>query len=429
VAGQVPRVELPYVARRQFIPYHTRRERFAFLLTHRRAGKTVATITDIILRACTKADGRYAYIAPYFIQAKDIAWLYLKRYAAPLMPYGGKANESELSLELPNRAVIRLYGAENGERLRGIGLDGCVLDEYADFPPHLWGEVILPTLADRAGWSTFIGTAHGRMNDFYRKHQEAKDSPDWFYAVMKASETGLIPADELVLQRAQMTSDQFEQEYECSFAAAIKGAIYADELNAARTSGRIGAVPYVPSLPVHTFWDLGVGDSTAIGFAQQVGAQVHAIDYYEASGEGLQHYAKVLQDRGYVYGKHYAPHDIQVRELGAGGRSRFDTAAALGIRFQMAPNASLEDGIHSARMLLPRMWFDETKCMRWLDCLANYRWAENKALNELKSTPVHDFASHAADMTRYLAVSLEEVKPAREKQRAPAYAATGGWMR
>jgi hypothetical protein len=267
------------------------------------------------------------------------------------------------------------------------------------------------------------------MNDFYRKHQEAKDSKEWFYAVMKASETHLIPDEELIAMRSQMTPDQFQQEMECSFDAAIKGAIYADELGQARDQGRVGQVPYVPSLPVHTFWDLGVGDATAIGFVQQVGAQVHAIDYYEASGEGLQHYAKVLQDRNYVYGKHFAPHDIQVRELGAGGRSRFDTAASLGIRFELAPNTSLEDGIHAARMLLPRVWFDERKCARWLDGLANYRWAENKALGEMKSTPVHDWASHPADMTRYLAVSLEEVRP-KQKARKVGYAeASGSWMR
>ena len=195
-------VEIPYAPRSQFVEYHKRRQRWAFLLSHRRAGKTVATVNDVIRRAWQKADGRYAYLAPYFVQAKDIAWVYLKRFAAPLLAYGGKTNESELSIELPNRSAIRLYGAENGERLRGIGLDGVVLDEYADFPSHLWGEVILPTLADRQGWATFIGTPHGRMNDFYRKHEEAKSSPEWFYAVMRASDTGLIPVEELASIRS-----------------------------------------------------------------------------------------------------------------------------------------------------------------------------------------------------------------------------------
>ena len=422
-------VEIPYAPRDEFLGYHARAQRWALILSHRRAGKTVATVNDIIKRA--KPEGRYAYIAPFFVQAKDIAWIYFKRFAAPLLAHAGKTNESELSLELPNSAVVRLYGEENGERLRGIGLDGLVCDEYADFPPHLWGEILLPTLSDRQGWATFIGTPHGRMNDFYRKAQEAKDNPAWFYAVMRASQTHLIPELELEVLKGQMTSDQYQQEMECSFDAAVKGAIYADELAKARAGGRITAVPYSPSLPVHTFWDLGVGDATAIGFVQQVGAQVHAIDYYEASGEGLQHYAKVLQRKDYTYGKHFAPHDIQVRELGAGGRSRFDTAAALGIKFQMVPNASFEDGIHSARMLLPRMWFDEKKCERWLDALANYRWAENKSLNELKPTPVHDWSSHPADMMRYLALSLEEVKPARKAPKTPWYAGvtSGGWMR
>ena len=420
---------IPYEPRCQFHDYHERTQRWAFLLAHRRAGKTVATVNDIIARAWAQPNGRYAYIAPFFVQAKDIAWAYAKRYAHPLLAYGGKVNESELSIELPNKSSLRLYGAENGERLRGLGFDGVVLDEYAQFPAWLWGEVILPTLTDRGGWATFIGTAEGRMNDFYRKNLIAKESAEWFYGVLRASETGIIAPHELDMMRAQMTADEYAQEMECSFDAAIRGAIYASEIAAMHESGRVSQVPWTRSLPVHTFWDLGVGDATAIGFVQQVGAQIHAIDYYEASGEGLQHYAKVLQDRGYTYGKHFAPHDIQVRELGAGGRSRFDTAAALGINFDVAPRTTLEDGIHAARMLLPRMWFDSTKCQRWLDALSTYRWAENKALDEFKATPVHDWSSHAADMTRYLAVSLEEVRPRQKPSQQRGLAMSGGWMR
>jgi phage terminase large subunit len=279
------------------------------MLCHRRAGKTVATVNDLLARAL-QTPGRYAYIAPYHVQAKDIAWQYVKKYASPAVAVGGKVNEGELSVALPNGSTIRLYGAENGERLRGIGLHGVVMDEYADFPPHLWGEVILPTLADHQGWATFIGTPKGRQNDFYRVSLKAK-AADWFCAEMRADQTGILAADELALQRSQMTTDQYAQEYLCSFDAAIKGAIYADELAKAREQGRVTRIPLDPSLPVHTWWDLGVGDATAIGFVQITpGGEVRAVDYYEASGEGLPHYVAVLHRKGYVYGKHIAPHDI-----------------------------------------------------------------------------------------------------------------------
>lgn len=429
--GRTVDVVIPYRPRSHFLPYHNRTERWAWLLAHRRAGKTVATVNDVIRKAIERP-GRYAYIAPYFVQAKDIAWAYVKQYTAPIVAHSGKVNEAELSVSLPGGAQVRLYGAENGERLRGVGLRGLVCDEYADFPPNLWGEVLLPTLAESEGWATFIGTAKGRNNDFYRKGQHALSDPTFFRAELRASQTGILSDAELALQRAQMSVSQYAQEYECSFEAAIKGAIYAEQIETLRADKRIARVPHDPALPVHTWWDLGVGDSTSIGFIQRVGPEVRAIDYYEASGEGLPHYAGILQRKGYTYGKHYAPHDIAVRELGS-GRSRIETAASLGINFEITPNLPLEDGIHAARMLLPRMWFDEVKCERWLDALANYQWAENKQLGEFKTTPVHNWASHGADMTRYLAVSLQEEKPKRKVDNDPFGAAimgrqSAGWM-
>jgi hypothetical protein len=205
----------------------------------------------------------------------------------------------------------------------------------------------------------------------------------------------------------------------------IPGQIYRTELQAAYEADRIGKVPYDPRLPVHTSWDLGVSDSTSITFYQRNGREVWVIDYYEAQGEGLPHYAGVLQARGYVYGNHYAPHDIQVRELGS-GKSRIETAASLGIKFVLVPNIGLEDGINAARMLLPRVWFDATKAARLLDCLRHYRRDYNQQLGELKTRPVHDWASHGADSFRYLAVSIDD-KPAREKRSGMNQAASS-WM-
>lgn len=333
-----------------------------------------------------------------------------------------------MSVELVNGSRIRLYGADNANALRGIYLDGCVLDEAADIRRSVWGSVISPMLADRKGWAVWIGTPRGH-DHFYEIHQQAQADPEWYSLRLKASETGLIPQAELESQAKTMTADQYAAEFETSFDAAILGAIYAKELAAARKDGRIGRVLYDAALPVHTAWDLGVGDSTAIWFIQLLGMEARLIDYYEASGEGLPHYAKVLQDRGYIFGRHIAPHDIAVRELGS-GRSRIEVAASLGIKFEVAPNVPLEDGIHAARLWLGRCWIDETKCKAGLESLQHYRWARNERLGELKSTPVHDFASHGSDALRYAALALKDkpqVKPTRPQREN--YHGDAGWMR
>ncbi len=196
----------------------------------------------------------------------------------------------------------------------------------------------------------------------------------------------------------------------------VDGAIYFTQVSQARNEGRVTSVPYDPTLRVDTVWDLGIGDATAIFFVQTVGREVRLIDYYEASGEGLPHYAQVLDKRGYLYGKHYAPHDIQVRELGS-GRSRIETAATLGIRFEVVPNIGVEEGIHATRMLFPRLWIDERKCEAALLALQRYRRSFNARLGEFTETPVHDWCSHCADALRYLAVSHKPARPPAAEER------------
>lgn len=184
----------------------------------------------------------------------------------------------------------------------------------------------------------------------------------------------------------------------------VEGAYYTKQLQDARKNGRISVVPWEPQLPVHTWWDLGVGDSTCIGFFQVAGYQWRLIDYYEASGEGLAHYASILRSKEYVYGEHWAPHDIEVRELGT-GKSRKEMAATLGITFQVVPNLPIDDGINALRTKFPALWIDEKKCARFIDCLQNYRKEYNEKLGEFKQHPLHDWTSHAADMARYWAVT------------------------
>lgn len=370
----------------------------------------------------TKERPRFAFIAPTYSQGKSIAWDYLTHYCAPIEE-GSKVSISELSVTLPNGGQVRIYGADNPDSLRGLYFDGVVLDEYGLMPPRIFSEVLRPALSDRQGWALFLGTPAGK-NQFYDVIRQAKADPGWHYAEYKASQTGYVPADELAAARKDMTADEYAQEYECSFEASVKGAIYAGELSAARTSGRVTGVPVDPVLPVDTDWDLGVGDSTAIWFSQSLrGGEVRIVDYYEAEGEGLPHYVAALKAKGYTYGTHWAPHDIRVKEF-ANGRSRLEAAQSLGIAFQVAPNVPLEDGIHAARMLFPRCWFDERRCHAGLEALQHYRRDYNQRLNEFKPTPVHDWASHGADAFRYLAV--RQKVPAEAKRPAP-YRPVGPW--
>jgi len=408
-------VEIPYRPRPLQLAIHHALEqhRFGVVVCHRRFGKSVLAINHLQRSAltCTRQRPRFAYVGPTYRQGKATIWDYAKYYARPVP--GIKINETELRIDYPNGGQVRVYGGDDPDNLRGIYLDGVVLDEYGLHQADIFSTVLRPALADREGWSLFLGTPNGK-NQFYDIHRRAEDDSRWFSAVYKASETGILSADELAAARSVMTADEYAQEFECSFEAAVKGAIYAKELEEARAAGRVATVPYDPVLPVDTDWDLGVGDATAIWFSQSLrSGEVRLIDFYEASGEGLPHYAAVLKAKPYVYGKHWAPHDIQVREL-ASGRSRREAAASLGIRFEICPNIRIEDGIHASRMLLPRCWFDSERCKGGLEALQHYRRDYNSRLHEFKATPVHDWASHGADAFRGLATRHQ---PPRDDKR------------
>ncbi len=200
-----------------------------------------------------------------------------------------------------------------------------------------------------------------------------------------------------------MTDDEYKQEWFCSFTASIKGAYYADELAKARKENRITRVSYEKGIPVYTFWDLGVSDAMAIGFFQKINNEIRFIDYYESTDKGLDHYVKVLQDKGYVYGRHIAPHDIRVRELTT-GRSRLELARELGIDFDVLPALGVSDGINAGRLMFSRLWIDEERCSQWLDYIAQYHreWDDNRGM--FKDTPYHDFTSHTADVFRYASI-------------------------
>lgn len=413
---EVIRVQIPYTPRAEFVDFHLRRERWACIVAHRRAGKTVACINELIKAAltCTKPDPRFAYLAPYYTQAKDVAWNYLKKFSS-VIP-GVETNESELRVDFPNGARVRLYGADNYDRMRGLYLDGVVLDEPADMDPRAWPEVIRPALSDRRGWATFIGTPKGR-NAFYEVWDLAGKDETWFRAMLRASKTGLVAHEELEDARKSMTPEQYEQEYECSFDAAIMGAYYGKSIADAEREGRIGEIEVDDVLKVNTAWDLGKSDSTSIWFFQVAANGVSVVDHYENSGFDLDHYASIIKDRNYRYGTHYLPHDAKAKILGM-KRTRIEQMQDLlrGHEFKIVADHTLEDGIAAARMTLKSCWFDAYKCKFGLEALRQYRTDYDEKAKTFKKTPKHDWSSHTADAFRYLAMAWKEMKAEPVKQ-------------
>lgn len=401
------RVNLNLQAREQFVPYLTRDKRWASVVAHRRAGKTVACIMDLVKKAVEHKgrEPRFAYVAPTYTQAKDVAWSYLKEYTSAIP--GMEKSESELSVTFPhNKARIRLYGAENYDRIRGLYLDGVVIDESGDIDPRAWPEVIRPALSDRKGWATFIGTPKGR-NAFYTMHQQAKASDDWYSDELKASKTGIIDAAELEDAKRTMTAEQFAQEYECSFQAAIIGAFYGREMELAEADGRIGKVPLDRASDVFASWDLGIGDMMAIWVGQIVGREWHWIDYYENNGFALDHYVDWIKSRPYTVHQHYLPHDGEARELQT-GKSRREFLEERQFNVSVVPRHEVMDGIDSARVRFNRMYFDAEKCARGIDCLRMYRSEYDDKNQVLRQRPLHDWASHGADAFRCGVMGAEE---------------------
>ena len=393
-------VEVPYRPREYQLEVHKNRKRFSVLVCHRRFGKSVLSINELIKTAADKPRSLCAFIAPTYRQGKSIAWEYLKFYTQPLLKIGGTRNESELRIDLFNGSRIQIFGADNPDSIRGMGFDAVVLDEYAIMAPRVWTEIVRPAVADKLGWVLFIGTPMGH-NQFWEVYDYAlRGHDDWYGKLYRASDTKVIPVEELEQARSIMTPEQYEQEFECSFTAAVSGSYYGRLITKAEKDGRIGNVPIDDNVGVETWWDLGIGDSTAIWFAQRVGQEIHLVDYYETSGESLAHYADVLNEKNYSYTSHIAPHDIMARELGT-GKSRLEVANELGINFDIAPKLEVDHGIESVRNALPYCYFDREKCKVGLDALRQYRKQWDEKNQVFKNKPLHNWCSHAADSFRY----------------------------
>ena len=412
-------VILPYSPRDAFLPFHQRTQRWGCLVAHRRAGKTVAAINDVIRAAatCKSAFPLFGYVAPYRSQAKSVVWDYLKTYSQPII---ADSNEAELTVTLMNNAKIRLFGADNADAMRGLGFDGIYLDEYGDFRPSVWGNVVRPALSDKQGWCVFGGTPKGK-NGFWNIYETARKNPvDWFLLRLPASSSGLLPPSELAAARAQLTEDQYLQEMETSFEASILGSFFGTELREAEEQGRITNVAVDPNVPVHTAWDLGYRDDTSVWWYQVIRGEIHVVDFYSVSGANIQELAQVITDRGYRYGKHFLPHDAKAKTLASGGKSIIEQLAQyLGLgTLIIVPDLSVQDGIQAVRQMLPRVWFDN-KCYEGVEALKQYQREYDEDKKAFRQTPRHDWTSHPADAFRMMAISWKNepvIKaPDREK--------------
>jgi hypothetical protein len=388
--------------REQFLPLFDDKRWFC-VVAHRRAGKTCASLQRLIHDALKgeKPQGRYAFVAPQFNQCKAIGWDYVKHMTRDIP--GTQINESELRVDFANGSRIRLFGADNPDRLRGQRFDGIVMDEVAQMPRNLWGEVIRPALADRQGWCGMIGTPAGK-NIFWEFWDKAQKDDDWTTLKLRADETGLLPETELAAMRKEMTTAEYQQEMLCSFDAAIRGAYFGEVMADAVKENRITRVPHDPALRVITSWDLGISDSTVIWMWQIAGAEIRAIDLMEFQGVGLPEIVREIQKKQYNFSRHVFPHDVKVRELGT-GRSREEVLRDLGIKVTTVKAALVADGIDALRNMIPRMWFDEDNCKIGIEALKQYRTEYDERRGVFRNNPLHDWTSHFADSARYFAMA------------------------
>lgn len=351
----------------------------AVAVWHRRAGKDSLSLNWTAVAAMQRV-GVYWHMLPLQTQARKVVWDAIdkqgRRVIDQVFPTALRksVNSQEMKIELLNGSIWQCVGSDNYNSLVGANPVGVVFSEYSIADPAAW-DFIRPILAENDGWALFIYTPRGR-NHGLKLFETATNAPEWFVEKLGVSETKAIPLSAVEAERrAGMEDSIIQQEFYCSFDAALKGSYYGMLLNDLENGGRICSVPHDPALPVTTAWDLGVGDSTAIWFYQISGAEVLIVDYYEASGVGLDHYVKVLKDKPYVYtNNNIFPHDICVHELSS-GKSRLDILAGLGVRGRVLPRSSVESGIAAVRLLLPRCRFDKEKCAKGLEALRQYQRA------------------------------------------------------
>ncbi len=382
----------------------------------RRSGKDICAL-NLMLRAALRRVGTYYYCFPTFSSGRRILWDAIdisgNRVLNHYIPdeIVESRNEQQMRIRLINGSQIQILGSDNADTaLVGTNALGIIFSEYALSDPRSYSYSI-PILKASNGWALFVTTPRGK-NALWELYNVAKESPDWFCERLSIDETHHIDIEEIEkdIAEGQMSRDLAEQEYWCSFELGVEGSFYAKYIDDLRRKGQITHVLWEPYFPVHTAWDLGYNDPTTIIFFQVIGQVIRIIDCYENNKKGLEHYAKVVKEKEYSYGKHIAPFDIGVHDLST-GISRWKMMHDLGITFirYSDKHPSIDDGIESVRRTLPKVWFDERSCAPLIKAIENYRQEYDHKKKVYKLNPLHDWSSHWADTMRYLCYSLPKL--------------------
>lgn len=397
-----------YKPRAYFAPFHLRKERWAQLVAHRRAGKTVAAVNDLIEKASynTRENPRYGYVAPFLRQAKDIAWQYLKDFSAPFSP---RINESQLFVELsalPNAPRISIYGADNPDSFRGLYFDGVVLDEFGNMRGSIFKEVLLPALIDRRGWCVFMGTPNG-PNHFRDQWYERKDDERWFHSFLPYYVTKILSDEDIAEMRRIMDEEQFAQEMECSFEASVRGAIYARQMELAIKEGRIGDFPLDKTTPTEVFMDIGWKDLCISGFIQR---RFDGILIGASTGDSMKkvgHYIKGIKDfwseNNLKPGKIWLPHDAKAKSLQT-GKSIIEHFRAANLHPRLVPKLDVIDGIAATRTTFGQLYIHEPLNKTLILAAKTYHRKYDEDLKTFSDEPVHDWSSNWMDMVRYICI-------------------------
>lgn len=398
----------------------------SLLIWHRRAGKDEVALHEAAV-AAFKRPATYWHMLPEYAQARKAIWNAVNphtgiRRVDEAFPHELRenTNDHEMFIRFKSGSTWQVVGSDRYNAAVGTPPAGIVFSEWALSNPAAWG-YLAPILLENGGWARFITTPRGR-NHVKKLLDMARKRDDWFAEVLTVDDTGAVSKEAVEEQRQEYHAlfgedagdALIEQEYYCSFEAAILGAYWGKEIATAERDGRITSVPYDAALPVHTAWDLGVGDSTAIWFFQLLGPQVRVIDHYEAHGYAVDHYVDVLKERGYKYGNDYVPHDAKVREWtnsGPGGvaKTRVETMIGLKRKPTLIPDHKLDDGINAARRTLTRCVFDAVKCANGIEALRQYKRDWDDDARVFRDRPDHDWTSHTADAFRYLAMAWQQL--------------------
>lgn len=392
-----------------------------FMLWHRRGGKDLSWINICNVKMSQRI-GIYAHIFPTLTEGRKVIWEGKDRDGRPFLDYfpgheeyiegqrGGwvrRKRDDLMRIEIANGSTYTVLGADHPDSIRGMNIIGAMFSEYAFFKgPQAW-DIIRPMLAENGGWAAFMTTPNGR-NHSHALHMMARKNPKWFELTLTVDDTGAVPQERIQEDiDSGMSDEKVQSEYYCSYDASVEGSFYSSAMRLMLEENRITSVPHDPNFPVDTYWDIGVRDATAVWFAQQVGLQHRLIDFQWWTGEGLPEMAKALDKKPYVYRKHFGPHDLEVREVGADfAATRVQTARRLGINFTVLPRHNFDDGIMATRALLAKTWIDEEKCILGIDALRSYRKREMEGItgpnNEklFASEAEKTWACHPADSLR-----------------------------